>query len=67
MNTYTKTVAPRRVKLVQEEYKKVFVIEQLEKYGYKADPDMSYKDLVQKLSMAKALEVEAESPHSSWF
>jgi len=53
--------------VVQEEYKKAFVIEQLEKYGYKADPNMSYKDLVQKLSVARALEVKAESPHSSWF
>jgi len=53
--------------VVQEEYKIAFVIEQLEKYGYEVDPDMSYKDLVQKLSVARALEVKAESPHSSWF
>ena len=53
--------------MVQEEYKKAFVIEQLEKYGYKADSNMSYRDLVQKLSIARALEVKAESPGQGWF
>ena len=50
-----------------DEYKRAYVVEQLEKYGYRDTDDKTYKELVNKLARLRVLEVKVESPHSSWF
>lgn len=50
-----------------DDYKKAYIIEQLEKYGYQDKGDTSYKELVNQLARLRAMEVEVKSPHSSWF
>jgi len=50
-----------------DDYKKSYVISQLEKYGYQDKGDMSYKELVNQLARLRAMEVEVESPNVSWF
>jgi len=49
------------MKLAELDYQKAFVIEQLEKYGY------TYKELVNKLAAARAMEVDAENSDNKWF
>lgn len=49
------------------ERKKNHVIKQLEKYGYKDNEHYTYRELVNKLAVARALEIKAESPHNTWF
>ena len=49
------------------EFEKAYVIEQLEKYGYRDTDNKTFKELVYQLARLRALEVKVSSPHSSWF
>ncbi|WP_170140696.1 hypothetical protein [Oceanobacillus arenosus] len=49
------------------EYKKAYVIEQLEELRCYDNDGLEYKELVRKLAVARALNVEVGNPESSWF
>lgn len=55
------------MKLAELDYQKAFVIEQLEKYGYTDNEGYTYKELVNKLAAARAMEVDAENKNEEWF
>lgn len=50
-----------------ESFKRAHVIDQLAKYKFNNVEGMTYKELVSKLAMLRALEVKTESPEKSWF
>lgn len=49
------------------DYKKNYVVEQLEKLGYHDNDHYTYRELVTKLSAARAMEVDAEEMKKGWF
>jgi hypothetical protein len=50
-------------KSLQEQH----IIEQLHKYGYSDTEGKSYEELVRKLAVIRALEVDVESAENKWF
>lgn len=56
-----------KVSMTLKERKRTHVIEQLTKYSFYDVEDMSYRELVGKLAMLRALEVEIDSPEKEWF
>lgn len=56
-----------KVSMTLESFKKSHVIDQLAKYEFYDVEEMTYRELVRKLAMLRALEIETESPEKSWF
>lgn len=52
---------------IENDIMKAIIIEQLEKFGYRDVEGKTLKELKYKLAAFRAMEVKAESPHSSWF
>ena len=50
-----------------KDFKRAHVIDQLAKYKFNDVEGMTYKELVSKLAMLRALDVEIDSPEKSWF
>lgn len=50
-----------------KDFKRAHVIDQLAKYKFNDVEGMTYKELVSKLAMLRALEIKTESPEKSWF
>lgn len=49
------------------DYKMNYVIEQLEKLGYHDNDHYTYRELVTKLSAARAMEVDVNNKNEEWF
>jgi len=56
-----------KTSMTLESFKRAHVIDQLAKYKFNNVEGMTYKELVSKLAMLRALEVKTESPEKSWF
>jgi hypothetical protein len=52
---------------VSQDREKAHIIEQLHKYGYSETEGKSYEELVRKLAVIRALEVDVESSENKWF
>jgi len=50
-----------------EAYKRAYVVEQLQKYGFNNTDMYTYDELVRKLAAARAMEVDRESSAEKWF
>lgn len=55
------------VKLSELDLKKELVIEQLMQHGYTDTDGYTYKELKNKLTVARALEVDNEASAEQWF
>jgi len=56
-----------KVSMTIKDFKRAHVIDQLAKYEFYDVKEMTYRELVNKLAMLRALEIETESPEKSWF
>lgn len=56
-----------KLKGYEAELKKNHVIEQLEKLGYHDNDHYTYRELVTKLSAARAMEVDVEHSDNKYF
>lgn len=43
------------------------IIDQLHEFNYYDTDGKTKKELIHKLAVLRAMEIKAESPHSSWF
>ncbi|MFA1821183.1 hypothetical protein ACDX78_13585 [Virgibacillus oceani] len=57
------------MKLAQTESdrKRAHVIDQLKKHGLTDNEHSTYRELVNKLATARAMEIEVKSPHADWW
>ncbi|WP_193743875.1 hypothetical protein [Halobacillus sp. BAB-2008] len=55
------------MKISQLDYKAQHVIDQLSELGFEDTEGLSYDELVRKLAMARALEVDISSDKNKWF
>lgn len=55
------------MKASELDFKTQHVIEQLNELGFEDTEDLSYGELVRKLAMARALEVDVTNDQNKWF
>ena len=56
-----------KISHLELDHKRSHIIDQLAKHGYTDTEDLTYRELVNKLAVARAMEIKADRPGMGWF
>ena len=56
-----------KISHLELDHKRSHIIDQLAKHGYTDTDDLTYRELVNKLAVARAMEIKSERPGQGWF